>query len=305
MLVYSPEEEEEFFDQIDQVYTLTEEGNTEEAEKLLLELESSIMDPKENCSVGAIMLDSIYAFYDQTGNIEKALPYFLNETAFLTEKLNSDSVKNPVHFITTGSIYYALEDLDKAREYFKMAYQAGKKALFSDFHADFLFMALASDADFAEFKENFVPDLEEEEDELTDEQQELMDEYCEKGNAEMEEEHFNVAADYFKKAYAVLPDPKDEWEATGYITASLGDAYYNAKKYKEAKEQLLIAAKFYETGENPNPFVLLRLGAACMELGEEEQALAHLLEAYEMEGTQLFEEDKKYLSFLKKHHKLD
>jgi tetratricopeptide (TPR) repeat protein len=147
MLVYNPEEEEEFFDQIDQVYTLTEEGNTEEAEKLLLELESSIMDPKENCSVGAIMLDSIYAFYDQTGNIEKALPYFLNETAFLTEKLNSDSVKNPVHFITTGSIYYALEDLDKAREYFKMAYQAGKKALFSDFHADFLFMALASDAE--------------------------------------------------------------------------------------------------------------------------------------------------------------
>jgi tetratricopeptide (TPR) repeat protein len=304
MLVYSPEEEEEFFDQIDQVYTLTEEGHTEEAEKLLMELDSSILDPKENCSVGAIMLDSIYAFYDQTGDIEKALPYFLNETAFLTEKMKGDSVTNPVHFITTGSIYYALEDLDKAREYFKLAYQAGKKGLFSDFHADFLFMALASDADFAEFKENFVPNLDEEEDELTDEQQELMDEYCEKGNAEMEEEHFNVAADYFKKAYAVLPEPKDEWEATGYITASLGDAYFNAKKYKEAKEQLLIAAKFYEDGETPNPFVLLRLGAACMEIGEEQQALEHLLQAYEMEGNQLFEEDKKYLDFLKKHRKL-
>lgn len=305
MLIYSPEEEEEFFDQIDQVYTLAESEQLEEAEALLLALESAIMDPKENCSIGAIMLDSIYAYYDQTGEIEKALPYFLKETEYLQEKMKTETVKNPVHFITTGSIYYAMEDLDQARQYFKIAYEAGKKVLFSDFHPDFLFMALASDADFAEFKENFVPNQDEDDqDELTDEQQELMDQYCEKGNAEMEEEHYNVAADWYKKAYAVLPDPKEDWEATGYITASLGDAYYHAKKYLAAKEQLLIADEFYKGGELQNPFVLLRLGACYLELGEEENAVKTLLLAYQMEGTELFEDDKKYLKFLKEHHEL-
>lgn len=300
MLVYSPEEEEEFFDQIDQVYTLTESEQFEEAEELLLELESSIPDPKENCSVGAILLDSIYAFYDQSGEVEKALPYFLKETEYLKAKMTTGTVKSIVHFITTGSIYYKLEELDKAREYFKIAYELGKKGLFSDFHADFLFMALASDAHFAEFKENFIPNQEEEQDELTDEQQDLMDEYCEKGNAEMEEAHYNVAADWYKKAYAVLPDPKEDWEATGYITASWGDALFSAGKFKEALEQLLIADEFY-SGETRNPFVLLRLGGTYLELGDEENALKNLLIAYQMEGAQLFEEDKKYLKFLKQH----
>lgn len=304
MLVYSPEEEEVFFDQIDQIYTLTESEQFEEAEAQLLELEQTVLDPKENCSVGAILLDSIYAYYDQTGQIEKALPYFLKETEYLAEKMKTETVKNPVHFITTGSIYYAMEDLDQARAYFKTALDAGKKGLFSDFHADFLFMAVASDAHFAEFKENFVPNQEEEQTELSDEQQELMDEYCSKADTEMEEEHYNVAASLYEKAYAILPEPKEEWESTGYITGSLGDAYFNAKKYKEAKEYLLIANEFYNAGENPNPFILLRLGGTYQELGEEENAISALLKAYEMEGAELFEEDKKYLKFLKQHHKL-
>lgn len=71
MLVYSPEEEEVFFDQIDQVYTLTESQNLEEAEALLLKIDSSIPHPKENCSVGSILLDSIFSFYEQTGKVEK------------------------------------------------------------------------------------------------------------------------------------------------------------------------------------------------------------------------------------------
>lgn len=305
MLVYSQEEEEEFFDQIDQVYVLAESDKTEEAEELLLEIESRIPDPKENCSVGKILLDGIFAFYEQTGQLEKALPYFLKETDFLQEKMKTEPVKGIEHFITTGSIYYALQELDLARVYFKLAYQSGKKGVFADFHPDFLFIAVSSDEDFADFKKNFVPNVEEEEqDELTDEQQDLMDDYCEKGNDEMDEENYDAAAEWFKKAYAILPDPKEDWEATGYITASLGDALFNAGKFKEAQEQLLIAHNFYN-GETMNPFVLLRLGETYFELGEEAKALANLLQAYQMEGAQLFDEDKKYLTFLKKHHQLN
>lgn len=305
MLVYSAEEEEAFFDQIDQVYVLAESGQTEEAEELLLEIESGIPDPKENCSVGAIMLDSIYAFYEQIGQLEKALPYFLKETAYLQEKMKTDELKNIVHFITTGSIYYSLEDLDQARVYFKIAFELGKKKVFADSHPDYLFIALAADDDFQDFKANFVPaeDGDEEGDELTDEQQDQLDDYCEKGNAEMDEENYAAAAEWFKKAYDLLPEPKEDWEATGYITASLGDALFSDGKFAEAKAQLLIAYEFYSAEEN-NPFVLLRLGEACFELGEEQTALEFLLKAYQMEGAQLFEDDKKYLKFLKKHHDL-
>ncbi|CAM4376712.1 hypothetical protein SAMN06265348_114149 [Pedobacter westerhofensis] len=303
MLVYSAEEEEAFFDQIDQVYVLAESDDTEAAEALLLEIEGQIPDPKEYCSVGVIMLDSIYAFYEQTGQLEKALPFFLKETEFLQEKIKTDQVKGTVHFLTTGAIYYALQDLDQARVYFRIAYELGKKKIFADSHPDFLFIALAADEDFEDFKRNFVPAEEgdDEGEELTDEQQDLMDDYCEKGNAEMDEEHYAAAADWFAKAYAVLPEPKEDWEATGYITASLGDALFSAGKFAEAKEQLLIANEFY-TAEEANPFVLLRLGEACFELGDEKQALEFLLRAYELEGAQLFEDDKKYLKFLKKHH---
>lgn len=303
MLAYSPEEEEAFFDQIDQVYVLAESDNIEEAEELLLEIESTIPDPKEDCSVGQILLDGIFSFYEQVGEVEKALPYFLKETDYLKEKMQHGTVKGVVHFITTGSIYYSLQDLDKAREYFKIAYQLGKKAVFADYQTDFLFMALAAEEDFEDFKRNFVPNEEEEQDELTDEEQDQMDDYCEKGNEEMEEENFEAAADWFKKAYAILPEPKEDWEATGYITASLGDALFSAGKFDEAMEQLLIAQNFY-SGEMMNPFVLLRLGQTYFELGNEEKALVYLLQAYKMEGQQLFEDEAKYLKFLKQHHKL-
>jgi tetratricopeptide (TPR) repeat protein len=305
MLVYSAEEEEAFFDQIDQVYVLAESDQTEAAEELLLEIESGIPDPKENCSVGAIMLDSIYAFYEQSGQLEKALPYFLKETAFLQEKVKTEEVKHIAHFITTGNIYYTLEDLDQARVYFRLAYELGKKKVFADSHPDFLFIALAADEDFEDFKRNFVPaaDEDEEGEELTDEQQDLMDEYCEKGNAEMDEENYGAAAEWFKKAYAVLPEPKEDWEASGYITASWGDALFSNSKFAEAKEQLLIANEFYSADES-NPFVLLRLGEACYELGDEKAALEFLSKAYQLEGAQLFEDDQKYLKFLKKHQEL-
>jgi tetratricopeptide (TPR) repeat protein len=305
MLVYSAEEEEAFFDQIDQVYVLAESDQTAAAEALLLEIESGIPDPKEYCSVGAIMLDSIYAFYEQTGQLEKALPYFLKETGFLQERMKTEEIKNIVHFITTGNIYYTLEDLDQARVYFKIAFELGKKKVFADSHPDFLFIALAADEDFEDFKRNFVPSADggDEADELTDEQQDLMDDYREKGNGEMDEENYAAAADWFKKAYAILPEPKEDWEASGYITASLGDALFNDGKFAEAKEQLLIAHDFYSADEN-NPFVLLRLGEACYELGDETAALEFLLKAYQLEGAQLFEDDKKYLKFLKKHHEL-
>jgi len=302
-LIYTPEQEEEFFDQIDQVYELTESSEFEEAERLLLSLEESILDPKEYCSVGNILLDSIFSFYEQAGQIEKALPYFIRETDFLKEVVQSESIKHPVHFVTTGSIYYALNDLDSAREYFKIAYNLKKGSIFQDFNDDFLHIAIISDEEFEEFKKSFIPNTSEELEDLTEEQQALIDDYCDKGNEEMDKQNFAGAITWFNKALTVLPAPQEDWEAAGWIYASIGDAYFNDGKYTEALENLKAAHRIYGD-EEPNPFILLRLGSTYFELGDTENASATLLQAYQLEGPELFEDDKKFLTFLKKQHKL-
>jgi tetratricopeptide (TPR) repeat protein len=299
---YNQEQEELFFDQIDQVYTLTETAGFQDAEKLLLEIESSFPDPKEDCSVGSILLDSIFSFYEQAGQIEKALPFLLKETAYLQEKLLNEPIKGIGHFVTTGSIYYSLGDLDKARVYFKIAHNKEKGRVFQDFNPDFLHIAVISDTEFEDFKKDFTPNTEEQ-DELSDEQQELIDDYCEKGNLEMDQGNYSAAIELFRKALKVLPEPAEDWDITGWISASVGDAYFCAKNYQEALVHLLAALKLYGD-EEANPFVLLRLGEVYYELGETELAGDYLLRAYRMEGEALFEDDKKYFKFLKKQHQL-
>lgn len=300
-LIYTPEQEELFFDQIDQVYTLAEDSKFEEAEALLLDIESYIPDPKEDCSVGGILLDSIFSFYEQAGQVEKALPYFLSETAYLQEKLQHEKIKSTGHFVTTGAIYYAMNDLDQARKYFKTAYKLEKARVFQDFNPDFLHIGAISDEEFAAFKVDFVPGTGEQED-LTEEQQALIDDYAEKGNEEMDKANYDAAVEWYNKAIAVLPVPATDWEAAGWLLASIGDAYFSAGKYKEALTQLAIAEEIY--GEEANPFVLLRSGEAHFELNDHAQAALYLHRAYQLEGEELFEEDKKYLNFLKKQVKL-
>ena len=57
-----------------------------------------------------------------------------------------------------------------------------------------------------------------------------------------------------------------------------------------------------------NPFIMLRLGECCLEIGDEKNAVEYLLRAYMMEGKEIFEPDEdgeddgqKYFDFLKTH----
>ncbi|WP_442587888.1 tetratricopeptide repeat protein [Pedobacter sp. AW31-3R] len=302
-IIYSPEQEEEFFDHIDQVYALAESGAYQEAEVLLLEIEESVSDPKENHSIGNILLDSIFSFYEQAGQPEKALPFFVKETDYLKELMKTDTVKHPVHFVTLGGIYYALNDLDQARVNFKLAFSLKKGSVFQDFNPDFLHIARISAEEFEAFKKDFVPQTDAEAEDLTEEQQSLIDDFCEKADLELDKEDYPAAVSYFNKALAVLPEPKEDWEAAGWLQASIGDAYFNDSKYTEALEPLL-AAQYIYGDEEANPFVLLRLGEVYFELNDHKNAGDYLWRAYKLEGEELFEDDKKYLNFLKKQHQL-
>lgn len=304
MFVYNPEEEEAFFDQINEVYMLTEADQYDEAEQLLLKINATVHEPRENSTVGAIMLDSIFAFYEQAGKPEKALPYFLKETDYLKELLDSETeIDNPAHFITTGHIYYAGSQLDEARAYFKIAFELGGEELFEEANPDFLLIATADEETFKAFENNFVPNSNSYQEELTEEQQELVDEYCEQGNVAMDAAQYDQAIASFRKALAVLPAPVSDWDTAGWISASLGDVYFAKGDYTAALEQLLVAEEIYSRDE-ANPFVFLRLGEAYYELGDQKNAAKYLVKAYKMEGAALFEEDKKYLNFLKKEKKI-
>lgn len=134
--------------------------------------------------------------------------------------------------------------------------------------------------------------------ELTDDQQLQINNYAEKGNDEMENENYMHAIGWFNKALEVVPAPKDEWEATGWLSASVGDAYFSLENYEEGLNYMNVANRIYGA-EEPNPFILLRMGQCYFHLGNEEKAKQYLLGAYMLEGRNLFEYEGLYFDFLK------
>ncbi|MEJ5961962.1 tetratricopeptide repeat protein [Pedobacter immunditicola] len=142
-----------------------------------------------------------------------------------------------------------------------------------------------------------------EHEELSDEQQKWINIYAQNGNDEIENENFEHAIGWFSKALEVIPEPKDKWEATGWLSASIGDACYYLQNYEEGISNLKRAYDVYGP-EDANPFVLLRLGQCYFHLGEEEKAKDCLLQAYMLEGREMFDDEPLYFDFLKSKTKL-
>lgn len=299
MLVYTPEEEEVFFDQIDKVYSLAEAGSTTEAEAILLQLAADVPLPREDNTLGAILLESIYAFYEQKGDTGMALPHYLAETDFLQEKMKTEAVKNPVHFVTTGSILVDLNELDRARRYFKIALKLAKNKIFNDFNPDFLHMALISDEEFDEFKLTYTPQDDSDGEALNEDIMQELETLVARGNEILEEGDFDGAITVFQKAILLLPDPAETWEVYPWIAAPLADAYFGKEEYTLALPYFQIANDLIQE-EEPDAFLKMRLGQTLLETGNKEDALIHLNGAYEMGGEEVFEgEDRKYLEHLK------
>lgn len=139
--------------------------------------------------------------------------------------------------------------------------------------------------------------------ELTREQLEKINNYAQIGNEEIDNQNYEHAIGWFSKALEVIPDPKENWEATGWLSASIGDAYFSLEAYKDGLENLHRAHGIYGPDDS-NPFVLLRLGQCYFHAGDEEQAEKYLYEAYLLEGDEMFEDEPLYFNFLKSKHNL-
>ncbi|MCA8912310.1 MAG: tetratricopeptide repeat protein [Planctomycetes bacterium] len=121
---------------------------------------------------------------------------------------------------------------------------------------------------------------------------------CKKGDELAEDGRLNDAVETYEEAYALLPEPKTDWEASTWILGAIGDMLYQVEQFEDARSALLIA--MHCPNAIGNPFLHLRLGQVQYELGDQERAGDELARAYMAEGIEIFsDEDPKYLEFLR------
>jgi len=101
----------------------------------------------------------------------------------------------------------------------------------------------------------------------------------------------------YTKAWKLIPDPPEHWNASTWVLTAIGDCYFMGRRYDLALDAFNEAVQC--PGGLGNPFIHLRLGQCQFELGKLDRAADELIRAYAIEGNKIFRnDDKKYLAFL-------
>ncbi len=144
--------------------------------------------------------------------------------------------------------------------------------------------------------------------EITPELKAKLDEYAERGNRFEEEEQYEEALQAWEEGLALIPEPQQYYSETIWFLAAIGDVYFQKGMYPQAHKCFDKARGNLSGGGYGNPFIMLRLGECCLEIGDERNAAEYLLRAYMMEGKEIFEPDEdgeddgqKYFDFLRTH----
>lgn len=121
---------------------------------------------------------------------------------------------------------------------------------------------------------------------------------CAIGDSLSEQGRHEEAVSKFNEAWKLVPEPKNNWEASTWVLAAIADSCFFLKKMKSARQALEYAMSC--PGALGNPFLHLRLGQVTFECGELDLAADELMRAYMGGGQDIFSrEDQKYLDFLK------
>lgn len=144
--------------------------------------------------------------------------------------------------------------------------------------------------------------------ELTSEIEIKIEELSEKGNRFEEQGQFEDAIQAWQEGLDLIPEPQQLYSEGVWFLASIGEIYFQRGMYSQAQECFDKARKNLSGDGYSNPFVMLRLGECCLEMGDEKDALEYLLRAYMFEGKDIFEPDEegkddgmKYYTFLSTH----
>ncbi|WP_060478009.1 MULTISPECIES: tetratricopeptide repeat protein [Pseudomonas] len=120
--------------------------------------------------------------------------------------------------------------------------------------------------------------------------------HAEKGNNFIDNEQYDSAIAEWSKALDILPEPKNDWEAYAWLSASIGDALYHKKAYRLAAISFLNSLN--APGGTENPFVHYRLGQCYILLEDESSGVEALLKAYMLDGEEIFLEESDGITFL-------
>ncbi|MDE5583190.1 MAG: tetratricopeptide repeat protein [Ruminococcus sp.] len=136
---------------------------------------------------------------------------------------------------------------------------------------------------------------------LSDETADKIDELSEIGNNFFDNDYFDKAIDTWQKALSLIPSPHNCYAESVWLMTAIGDTYFlmddfdTAYKYFENAYTNISGEGLY------NPFVLMRFGQCCFELGQKDKALEYLLRAYTIDSKVFEYDDTKYILFLKEN----
>lgn len=133
--------------------------------------------------------------------------------------------------------------------------------------------------------------------ELPQKLHEEIEALSEAGNVLFDQERYDSAIEKWQQALDRVPAPRADWEASLWLCASIGDAYYQKGQFDLAREFLLDAMN--APGGPSNPFVLFRLGQAEARLANAKASTDYLLRAYMLDGTDIFDADPDGADYLK------
>ena len=134
--------------------------------------------------------------------------------------------------------------------------------------------------------------------ELEDELYDSIMVKCESGDGLVEEDRYSEAKKMYLEALELIPEPRNNWEASTWVYTALGDACFFEKDFTNALNY------FFDAMNCPdgiaNPFILLRIGQCFIELNDFIKGKEYLLRCYMFEGYEIFEgEDIKYFNVIK------
>jgi len=139
--------------------------------------------------------------------------------------------------------------------------------------------------------------------ELDDKIYAKIKEYCKSGDQLAEGQNYRSAIADYNKAWKLVPEPKNEWNASTWILAAIGDSSFLGGFYSSAKSALEYALTCPDG--LGNAFIHLRLGQVLFELNELDKSAEELIRAYMGDGAEIFQsEDPKYFDFLRTRAKL-
>jgi hypothetical protein len=121
---------------------------------------------------------------------------------------------------------------------------------------------------------------------------------CRVGDDHLDNDAYDKAHVHYQQAWALLPEPKTDWDTATWIQAAIGDAYFFEREFAKAGEAFRIVSLC--PGGVGNPFLHLRRGQIAFELGDLDRAGQELTLAYMGDGRDIFkDEDPKYFNYLK------